>query len=273
MFWRIHKQLVGDRLQEIVKWISSKDDGHEIVDSGYQESPDAHRLVDGKHALALTTLRDANNLKWNAVPGLFWDRNSYNISHYMSKLPEHVPVLNRNGFFLTADMIKRYPALQPASGSSEIEVFVRPNSGNKSFPGQVLRAANESEWRSVWTVWKNTYHLMDDELCWCSPVVAVSEIEWRVWIVGGHVVAWSPYSWSGDVVDWHSLPNEIAGLAEQVAKNPWQLDDAYVVDFAIVDGRAWLVEINAASTSGLYQVPIDCLMTALRNAALSIRGV
>jgi len=57
-----------------------------------------------------------------------------------------------------------------------------------------------------------------------------------------------------------------------LGKNPsdsWQSDLAYVADFAEVDSKAWLLELNAASTSGLYRVSMQNLMPALRAAAIA----
>ena len=253
---------MGDRLPEALAWIVAQGDSCEVVEGGPRELS-APQAVDVP-ALALTTLVDARSLQWGAVPGVFWSRQTYEVAHYLSMLPQDLPVLNREGAFLTVAMLEHPPYWLGG------KVFVRPNSGQKSFPGQVLQGADEKDWRLNWHIWKNTYHLAGDELCWCAPAKAMPPIEWRVWIVQGQIAAWSPYCWLGDPVPWAPLPEQIAEVAQALARSPWQPDLAYVADFAEVDGKAWLLELNAASTSGLYSVPLADLMPALRAAALTV---
>ena len=261
MHWRLHKALMGDRLSEALAWIAAQGDSCEVVDGGRRDLPPP-QAVDGP-ALALTTLVDARGLQWGAVPGVFWSRQTYELAHYLSMLPQDLPVLNREGAFLTVAMLEHPPYWLGG------KVFVRPNSGQKSFPGQVLQGADEKDWRLNWHIWKNTYHLAGDELCWCAPAKAMPPIEWRVWIVQGQIAAWSPYCWLGDPVPWAPLPEPVAVVAQTLARNSWQSDLAYVADFAEVDSKAWLLELNAASTSGLYRVPMQNLMPALRAAAIA----
>ena len=262
MYWRLHRALLGERLDAALEWVAQQGDRCDVVQGGLRELSLPPSDIEGP-ALALTTLVDARSLSWDVSPGVFWDRQTFEVSHYLSALPEALPVLNRNGAFLTVGLLKRPPHwLEP-------RVFVRPNSGQKTFPGQVLQGTTTEEWRLNWRIWKNTYRLSDDTLCWCAPAHKLPSLEWRVWLGQGKVAAWSPYCWQGDAIPWAPLPESVARRAQELAQAPWQADFAYVADFVELQGDAVLLELNAASTSGWYQVPVSALMPALRNAAMS----
>src|SRR5690606_31966545 len=104
--------------------------------------------------------------------------------------------------------------------------------------------------------------------------------EWRFWIVGRTVVANASYSWEQEDVPWAPPPLEALQVAQAMAANSWQPDIAYVVDVVresseditpggpIGSNGYFLNELNAASTSGLYNAPFSPLLTALREAVL-----
>ncbi|HEY6437772.1 MAG TPA: ATP-grasp domain-containing protein, partial [Ignavibacteriaceae bacterium] len=193
-----------------------------------------------------------------------FDENKYNVAYYMPRLDREIPVLNRNGCFLPFGMLDMLPEMIPGD-----RFFVRPNSGLKTFPGQVLDLSNPTTIK----VTQKTYHIPSETLCWCSPEKYVDPTEWRVWINRGEVLAWTPYSWDQEP-EWSPLPESVRNIAEAMSKNPWQPDLAYVVDVGVSNGDAFLMELNAASTSGLYNVPLFDLLKGLRETCiLEAQGV
>ena len=261
MHWRIHRALLGERLPDALAWLVAQGDLVQVVEGRKRELPLPPSDWEGP-GLALTTLQDAQDLPWSLVPGVYWDRQRYDVSHYLPRLGKAVPVLNRAGAFLPVGLLDECPAWLTG------DVFIRPNSGQKLFPGQTLGGATASDWAKAYRVFVNTYHLAPEVLCWCAPAYAMPTIEWRVWVVNRQVAAWSPYSWNAEDPAWAPLPEAVRHAAQAMAANPWQPDIAYVADFAEVAGQAYLLELNAASTSGWYQVPAAALLGALREASL-----
>ena len=104
-------------------------------------------------------------------------------------------------------------------------------------------------------------------MCFLARHQQLKQIEWRFWIVNKQVVAWAPYCWEEDI-PWSLAPERMLSLAREVSQNPWQPDIAYVVDIVETErADVFVNEINAASTSGVYAVPIEDLLLALRNVA------
>lgn len=154
-------------------------------------------------------------------------------------------------------------------------LFVRPDSGLKPFPGLVLdcQAQNLKTWADVASALAYDLRGQAPEKLVClAPGYRLMPLEWRFWVVNRTVVASSPYSWEDGVVPWQAPPEAALKLAEAMAQNAWQPDIAYVVDVVQrQDGAApfYINELNAASTSGLYSVPFDALLPALRAAVLA----
>lgn len=259
MLWRIHAGLAGTQLPAIKEWVAAQGDVLQVVDGPLRGLEPPPLLEDGVPGLALTTLNDASRLDWNAIPGRYWDAKMYQVSFYLPRLESAIPALNRGGVFLPVGCLHHLAHL----GLFEQGAFIRPDSGQKPFPGQALEA---EQLKQASSDLMTRYKLAPDLLCYCAPSRAVEPLEWRFWIVNREVVAWSPYAWESEE-PWADAPSDVLEVARQMAANPWQPDIAYVADVAIAERNPYLLELNAASTSGLYQVPIDKLFSALRVAA------
>lgn len=276
--WRVHTGLLPDRVEELRALFEPGAPLHgdtlQLVHGPVRGMPLPPPGEAGSPGLALTTLQDARRLregpeKWGALPGLYFDPARAAVTHWMSRMNPQIPVLNRAGFLTTA-------ALLPTLGAPlEGGVFLRPDSGQKPFTGFAVAPEKARDWAAVQTeLLQVARHLPLDTLLHVSPARKLGPVEWRFWIVNRKVVAWSPYSWDEDEV--HAAPGRELGpldVAKQVAANAWQMDIAYVADVVECEGRWFLNELNAGSTSGLYQTPFEPLLTALRAAALAeLRG-
>lgn len=268
MFWRIHKALAKDRLEEILDIL--KDDEVQVAAGApysayWTHSPDH---VKGP-AFALTTLQDARILKSHPFINTFYHETEYNVSHWMSHLPEDIPVLNRGGIFVPFSQIPYLPDVLLQQWKSS--VFVKPNSSFKLFTGFTING-----WR-----WKDIYKELSviankvnpDTLVYISDYKELYEVELRFWIVDGKVVAHSPYSWNEDK-PFHDQHDYKASLkvAEMVAKcdlyKELSCGANFVVDIGYDLGlqRYGVIEINCLGTSGLYQADLTKLLPAIRQA-------
>jgi len=222
----------------------------------------------GRPVVAMATLQMARRLlapeHRGLVPGVFLNPDRFRQSHYAARLGDLL--LNDDQVFLPwGEFVRRGRAWLDAPQGRSGVVFVRPDSGFKTFAGQTLDvsrlAAEAAALDAVSGVTAET-------LVGVSAPKEVHPIEWRFWIVDGAVAAAAPYSWEDRSGAPAEPPAEVAALAAEVASRPWQVDRAYVADVVVASGRgARLVEINSASTSGVYGVDLGRLLPALGAAA------
>lgn len=269
MRWRLHAAIFSglERLAEAKAYLLSMGDQVQVVSGRHSSLPPVEA---GGHKevpfLAITTLQDARLLRMpdRAVPVLYWDAARYDVSYWMPRVGSDIPVLNRTGLFYPLGMLlaanKGIPAWLGIGGAA----FVKPDKGHKQFTGFTapvtetgLDLTNEYQLRG----------LAPELMCLIAPASKLAMAEWRFWIVNRKVVAWSPYSWSEPEMKWEPAPAHVQKVAEAMARNQWQPDIAYVVDIAMVEEEPFLLEINAASTSGVYDAPLIPLLSALRDAA------
>jgi hypothetical protein len=155
------------------------------------------------------------------------------------------------------------PALLSWIGE-ESSVFIRPDSGRKLFTGFVAKVARDG---SLSIGHEHQMRLVaPDAMCLVAQAKRLDPVEWRFWIVDRKVVDSTPYSWDTEP-DWAPAPESCLAVARAMAANPWQPDLAYVVDVVEHGGQSFLLEINAASTSGVYAAPLEPLLLALRDVA------
>lgn len=274
--WRIHEGLIDGREGEMAAVLAGYGDPFQFVRGHYRNLPPPIAPTGRDGGLALTTLQDARALtgEWMATPGLYFSQKKYDVSFWLPRIAESIPVLNRRSLFVPAGLVQHIatPFWSLPFPSSSGLLFVRPDSGMKPFAGFVLDAGARrlKQWPCVAAeVQKEAPGLAPETLLCISSGRHLCELEWRFWIVDRKVVASSPYSWQRDVTTWVTPPPEAQQIAEAMAGSPWQPDIAYVVDvvqLAEGDMPFYLNEINAASTSGLYCVPFAPLIAALRDA-------
>ena len=266
MFWRLHEAIFGERAAEARDLLETMGDTVQLVSGGPSGLPAAPCLSGDEPALALTTLQDARrSVPAGATPWLYFDRSRYDVSFWLPRIAHHIPTLNRQCLFLPAGMLLQADPRFLSRALHASKVFVRPDDGGKSFTGGVLSLDNSLSLQA-----KRLLEPVQNEperLCLIAPVRELMSVEWRFWVVDRQVVCEAPYGWDGDVA-WSPAPLAARAIAEAYAANPWQPDLCSVVDVVEqTDASFWLNEINAVSTSGIYQAPLDRLLPALRDLA------
>lgn len=265
MHWRLHTAIFGYETNTAATFLRGLGDSVQIVSGSIRDLPPVEQVPVPMPALAITTLQDAaKNHTGPSVPWLYFDARTYDVSYWMPRISSSIPVLNRSGVFLPFGMLQApCPALLSWVGE-ECSVFIRPDSGRKLFTGFVAKVAaggslsigHEHQTRLV----------APDAMCLVAMAKNMASIEWRFWVVDRKVVASTPYSWDTEP-EWLPAPESCLAVAQAMAANPWQPDLAYVVDVVEHAGQSFLLEINAASTSGVYAAPLEPLLLALRDVA------
>lgn len=143
-------------------------------------------------------------------------------------------------------------------------LFVRPDSGFKTFSGQPVKY---SEWEDHLTGIDATSAVMDDTLCVVASLKPV-EAEFRFIVANRQVVAGSEYRYDGRLDVRRDYPETCYSLAWKVAKSPHQPDLCYTVDVALVDEQPRLVELNSFCCAGLYACDMDPLVAGVQAATV-----
>jgi ATP-grasp domain, R2K clade family 3 len=182
-------------------------------------------------------------------------KNNLQCSDYMSRYPLYW-FLNSDANFTTYGMLMQNNISRP--------IFIRPNSPYKIFTGLEMNLQNfKDEMSSL----KQIQKVEDNEIVLiASPKKILSEF--RCIVVDRKVVAYSEYRWD-DILDVRCdiLP-ECLDLAWRVAKYPYQLDTAYVVDVCMTEKGPRIVEFNSVCSSGLYACDLDAYVTAMNELSM-----
>lgn len=277
--WRIHEGLADSRADELIRTIESNGDAVQRI-SGHWRALPAPTAPSPRErgGLALTTLQDAVKLLtggWRAPRLLYFSEQRFNVSFWMPRLAPSIPVLNRGCLFIPVGALGSTAVPLGAFVTAESgQLFIRPDSGIKLFPGLVLDRREEplETWDDVARAFERQAGTQRPETLACVSLGRLlRHVEWRFWIVNRKVVASSPYSWDRAPLGWMAPPPQALHIAEAMSQNPWQPDIAYVVDVVqLEDGNDFFLnELNAASTSGLYAVPFEPLVAALRCAVIA----
>lgn len=259
--------LVEDFNEDLGHFVDEiKRQGHtvEVVKYVPFESGDYNTFTDDQCVIfhgSLNLMRQLQRQKkW--VPGGWCNFKNFECTTYYAHFGKYL----LNGSYMMmplAEMIRRKQELLSFYGGV---LFVRPSTGFKTFTGQVLFEATFDK-DVEWFV----------EFAKPEDIVAVSKArtlgnEYRFWVAQKKVIAGSQYKIKGSVelerYDPAKHPVEALQLAERIAAEEWEPDPLYVID-VVNEGDNWfLLEINAFSCSGLYDVDPEPLVREASRIAL-----
>jgi hypothetical protein len=264
MHWLIHDALLGDRLEEMLNVIEQRQDTAEILSGralgGYPPPSDQPMGF-------LVTVQVARQLAQQGHVGLLWSGTAYNTLSYASGFSRWL--LNDDLVWLPwAELVRRGPA-SFAHMAVDGHIFIRPDSGQKVFTGQLLSLETFHDQVKLIDMTSGVY---------ASTLIAVSrpkpidaDIEWRFWLGREGVCAVTPYSWDKERTNLPAAPDDVVALAHEVAAyaaedGAYVPDHLFVADFCLSNGAPKLIELNAASCSGLYQANLSQVLAGIENA-------
>jgi len=217
------------------------------------------------------------NKKW--VPGGWCNLPNFRCSKYYAYFGEHL--LNKNYMILPiGEIVRRHKFIENMYGIAfptkafpfllchihiEGKIFIRPDSGFKEFAGQVIRAYPFNLKEDL-----GYGEFFNDP----SLLVIISspkkiEREWRLVVCEKKVIAGSQYKIDGELEVEKNCPKEVIDFGNKVASNKWEPDPIYVMDIGQCNGEVSLIELNAFSTSGLYDC--DCAIIVKEANKLAIK--
>lgn len=211
------------------------------------------------------------SLAWNNqccrqtwIPGTSGYPHAYRCSTYYAHYGKYL--LNRDYLFMPLREIKRCNYYLLHALCSLGDIYIRPDTGNKVFSGQLVNIKNIDE-------------LIEQDYDDNFPIMAVISspkiicTEWRVLICDREVVCGSPYIINGEIYECDetiTLPEDkrILKICREIAQEKWQPDIFYIVDIGIYKDEPRLIEINCFNTSGLYYMDTDIVVDKVSQAAI-----
>jgi len=147
----------------------------------------------------------------------------------------------------------------------EDTIFIRPNSGAKTFTGQTLpKETIEKEFK----LFGNYAGKPLDQIITIISSPKVIDKEWRCVIIDKKVVAYSQYKKNDKLDIENSIDSEALCLADKIAKEEWQPDIAYTLDICKSGDKYSLLEVNSFSCSGLYEADPGPVVKEISRVAL-----
>jgi hypothetical protein len=191
--------------------------------------------------------------------GIIYTPEIFHHSYYSSYIRNSI-LLNSHQIYLPfGHILTMKDELRSIFGDS---VFIKPDSGSKAFTGFSC-AIDKLEYelsavRQLEVVYPTT-------MCMIAKAVELYSTEWRVWVVGGKISTYAPYSWETPTAG-QAMPAAATDVVLAAISDMEIVDDTFVVDVCSTQDSWKVVELNAMSTSGFYAgMSGSALQTSLRD--------
>lgn len=194
------------------------------------------------------------------TPGVYCDLNQLKCSSYYTYFGAYL--LNQDYWMLPfGELKRRKEEIFRVFGDN---FFIRPDSGFKTFTGQILGRDNFDKEISFF---KN-YGLEDNSIVLLSSLKNLAE-EYRFVVCENKVVTGSLYKRYLENETSPQVPTDAVNFAQNILNSidfPYQ--DPYTLDVAKVGDNFFVVEINSFSCSGFYQADVEKIVEAVSQKAL-----
>jgi hypothetical protein len=191
------------------------------------------------------------------IPGTLGDFKFCECINYYPILQDYL--LNKDHVFTNVKTLKsNWKFYQSCLGEN---IFVRPNSSKKIFSGFVVNDPQEIFNDNQSTLGDD---LLNTELAVLSHAVKI-DAEYRYLVVDGEVITGSSYVVNNSI-HRKIVDHEYDSYVYEIAQILKYHEVASIVDIGIVNGSPKLIEINAVSCSGLYQMNLDKYIDGVEKA-------
>lgn len=208
------------------------------------------------------------------IPGVYCNFQNLCCIVYYSHWGKYL--LNRDYIILPLMEIKRRKDYIYKTLGIDDCIFIRPDSGSKTFTGQILIKEEADKELGILEGYAGK---PSDQIIAIISTPKIIYAEWRFVIVNKKVVAQSQYR--------RTVEDNIVGqsieiglnikegcsvgariLAEKIANEEWQPDKAYTLDICQDPEGYWLLEANSFSCSGLYACNPEDVVREISKIAL-----
>ncbi len=201
------------------------------------------RKVPKSETFFFCTIEEAKYLQNQMLGVVAYDDRLFDVSSWLPMIEDKA--LNWTGsYYIHAGQIS----------DREIGKFCRSDKGDKIWAGQIVRDAADVQLIKS--------QVPSDALLFIAPKMQISR-EWRIWMCNGRRMASSSYD--NPFCEYTGEGGEEKGavaFACKIAEMLYEPDERYVIDVAhIPSGEYKVVEYNAYSTSGFYNVNVEELLS------------
>ena len=181
--------------------------------------------------------------------GVFFDPVAFSMDRQMAVWGTYM--LNNGARVTTFD------ELMAADFDPEKLLFIRPDDDGKSFAGEVLTFAEFRKW------FEGLRQVENADVSGASKIVVGEPFnlgrEWRLWCVGGRVVAASQYRNRFELAKERGCPKEVVDFAEArcLTFTPHPI---FVMDVCESAGELYIVECNCMNAAGFYAADIGTIV-------------
>jgi len=191
------------------------------------------------------------------IPGLFCTLPNFECTYYYPPLRQFI--LNDKYVMLPyGDLNNRKEFLLDTVGNNGC-VFVRPNSGNKVFTGQVV--ANETWEKDVELL--GFYGAEPQELCIVAEPQNITQ-EWRLLVYNDTIIAQSEYEPNKTT----NVPDKVVLYGQEIAAVGFEPDSVWTMDICqLKNGDLRLLEIGSFSCAGMYECDVKNIVKYVSEAA------
>lgn len=193
--------------------------------------------------------------KYGQSVGVFYDSEKFSIENYINQWKEHM--LNSDAIITSFDefICQKY--------DDESLWFIRPNSDDKPFEGQVKSFEEIKNWQS------SLQHCDNIELNGQTKIIASKPWaiakEWRLYVVDGQIVASSRYReylrLSKSSTD---IPQEMLDFANNRIKE-YCPNGIFCMDIAFCGDSYYIIECGCINSCGFYAASIENIIVAITN--------
>ena len=218
------------------------------------------------------------------IPGHYCTSEHYRCSVYYNVFGDLL--LNYNYFMLPfSELLSKEKLIYGTMGIDDT-VFIRPDSGNKTFTG---KAVYRSEFEKDYDIF-SMYEPRPEDMCLISEPRNITH-EWRFFVVDNEIVSGSLYKPDHKTIEcsantkWRGITkqdNLALDLAKRAVKKVptypkqndfdayiWWPDPAWCIDICRTKhDNYYVLEIGSFSSAGLYHTDTDLLVPAVNAVAL-----
>lgn len=218
---------------------------------------------DNDCVVVMGSLNLSKNLRKKAkwIPGIYYNASKYECVNYYAHLGKYL--LNSDYIMLPfGELIRQKKFLYEHLGIDRA-IFVRPNRGDKTFPGQVVYKEDFEK-----KIERFGFNQIEPEELVIASSPKPLRFEWRFVMADEEAITGSQYRKNGQVETKLHYPLAAAKFAEEVARNYDPGDKVWVVDVCQTNDEFKLMEIGCFSSAGLYCCDRRSIVREVSKAAL-----
>lgn len=196
----------------------------------------------------------------NAYPFAYSNWKKFLCQSYYPHFVDYL--FNDNVIWTTLEQFYKKKWLYYGCLGKEGMVFIRPDSGEKTFQAQLLDIQN------IESFYTNHKDLANEMVVIASPKNINGE--WRVVVSKTEVIALSCYRYHGLITKVPSAPKEVVEFAEKLLTIDYHPDPVYCLDICLdSDDQPWLMELTSFSSAGLYACNKDQIVKRVSEIVLN----